>query len=65
VKGFGANIIESMTNLFSIKVKNSILLIDEVDVFFEKEYYGKTYKPLLKLNDKASQDFIKFVFAEL
>jgi hypothetical protein len=45
--------------------KSSVLLIDEVDVFFEKEYHGSTYRPALKLDDAASRDFIRFVFAEL
>ena len=45
--------------------KSSVLLIDEVDVFFEKEYHGSTYRPALKLKDAASRDFIKFVFGEL
>ncbi len=31
------------------KEKPRILLIDEVDVFFGEEFYGKTYDPVVKI----------------
>lgn len=32
--------------------QNSILLVDEVDVFFEKEYFGELYRPAIRLDQK-------------
>lgn len=29
--------------------KKKVLLIDEVDVFFGKKYFGETYKPILRI----------------
>ncbi len=45
--------------------KQAVLLIDEVDVFFEGAYFGNTYRPVMKLSDPACREFLKFVFAQL
>ena len=39
------------------------LLIDEVDVFFSKEFYGNIYRPLGKLIDPVITSFVKYVWA--
>jgi hypothetical protein len=39
-------------------------LIDEVDVFFTKDFYGNSYNPLLKLSDQTIIDLIKSIWKE-
>jgi hypothetical protein len=41
-----------------------VLLIDEVDVFFSKDFYGNSYRPSLELSDKTISDLIWFVWNE-
>ena len=41
-----------------------MLFIDEVDVFFEKKFYGSTYSPLAVLKEKSIQDVIRFIWAK-
>ena len=38
------------------------LLIDEVDVFFSKDFYGNTYSPLASLRDPTISDLIRFAW---
>lgn len=39
-----------------------LLLVDEVDVFFTKDFYGNSYTPLARLNDPLIQNLIKFIW---
>jgi methanogenic corrinoid protein MtbC1 len=39
-----------------------ILLIDEVDVFFNKDFYGNSYYPCLLLNDENISKLIEFIW---
>ena len=41
-----------------------ILLIDEVDVFFSKEFYGNRYQPSLSLTDPVLTNFISLIWKE-
>jgi len=41
-----------------------ILLIDEVDVFFSKDFYGNTYRPLAKLVDPVITSLIDMLWAK-
>ena len=41
-----------------------VLLIDEVDVFFSKDFYGNYYRPSLDLRDKTITDLITFIWKE-
>ena len=39
-----------------------LLLVDEVDVFFTKDFYGNSYTPLARLNDPLIQNLIKLIW---
>ena len=41
-----------------------VLLIDEVDVFFSKDFYGNSYRPSLNLTDKTINDLMWFIWKE-
>ena len=41
-----------------------VILIDEVDVFFSKDFYGNYYRPSLDLRDKTITDLIHFIWKE-
>jgi hypothetical protein len=40
-----------------------ILLVDEVDNFFSKEFYGNTYNPCTFINSPNVIEIIKFIWA--
>ena len=40
----------------------SVLLIDEVDVFFSKEFYGNSYQPVLRLKDETITKLIELIW---
>ncbi|KAL4466765.1 hypothetical protein ABPG74_010362 [Tetrahymena malaccensis] len=42
---------------------NKILLIDEVDIFFNLDYYGKTYNPISNLEIPESKQLIKTIWS--
>ena len=44
--------------------KPKILLIDEVDVFFSKEFYGRLYTPSASLHDNSINDLMMFIWNE-
>jgi energy-coupling factor transporter ATP-binding protein EcfA2 len=44
------------------KKRPRILLIDEVDVFFSKDFYGNVYTPLARLNDPTIQQLAKYIW---
>ena len=44
-------------------LRNRILLIDEVDVFFSKEFYGNIYKPYSRLNNLEITTLIKYIWS--
>ena len=39
-----------------------VLLIDEVDVFFSKDFYGNSYRPSLNLTEKTIGDLIWWIW---
>jgi hypothetical protein len=39
-----------------------ILLVDEVDVFFSKDFYGNLYRPLARVQDPMVSDLISYVW---
>ncbi|CAL6013594.1 Helicase-related_protein [Hexamita inflata] len=39
-----------------------ILMIDEVDVFFNKDFYGNVYQPMAKIQDKYVQALIDYIW---
>jgi hypothetical protein len=41
---------------------NMILIIDEVDVFFEERYFGKLYRPAISLTNNNIKEVIKFIW---
>jgi len=46
----------------SSKSKSRILLIDEVDTFFSKDFYGALYTPSVLVKSKEISDLIKFIW---
>jgi hypothetical protein len=42
----------------------NILLIDEVDVFFSKDFYGNTYSPSASLRDPTINELIKYIWSQ-
>ena len=39
-----------------------ILLIDEVDVFFQKDFYGSMYQPIAKVSDPSVSALLKYIY---
>jgi hypothetical protein len=58
------NQLEYIQNNLKTSACPRILLIDEVDVFFTKDFYGNSYNPLLKLSDQTIIDLIKSIWKE-
>ena len=46
------------------KKEKSVLLIDEVDVFFGENFLGETYNPQLLLNKKEYQELTEYVLSQ-
>ena len=44
--------------------KEKVLLIDEVDVFFSKDFYGALYNPSVLLKDPKISDLLKYIWQE-
>ena len=42
--------------------RKSVLLVDEVDVFFGEDFYGKPYRPSVDLEHEAGFKLIQFVW---
>jgi len=60
------NVIKNNTAPVSKNVKTlrpSILFIDEVDVFFEKQFFGELYLPVALLKEKEFQDIVQYIWA--
>ena len=43
--------------------RRRILLIDEVDVFFSKDFYGNVYRPMASVTDKTISDLIGYIWS--
>ena len=48
---FGQNLVTINRGANKIKENPTILVIDEVDVFFDDNFFGSTYCPGIKLRD--------------
>ena len=46
----------------NVAPRHRILLIDEVDVFFKKDFYGNWYSPLVKISDPTITNLLKFIY---
>jgi len=46
----------------SKRQRPKLLLVDEVDVFFTKDFYGNSYTPLARLKDPLITNLIKFIW---
>ena len=42
--------------------QKTILIIDEVDVFFDQSYYGSSYCPSISLKGRQVEEVLKFVW---
>lgn len=49
-------------NLFSPNSRKRILLVDEVDVFFGKEFFGKFYSPSTSIKGPLIEDLVTYVW---
>jgi len=67
VRDLTKKVIESASNnkappKIPVTVPPSVLLIDEVDVFFGSSFFGNTYNPATLVSNDASYDLLKFIF---
>ena len=54
-----------ITSFKKKKVNKTILLIDEVDVFFEKDFFGQLYRPAIRLYDQTIRDLLLLVWKKV
>ena len=54
----------TLTNKIISNQRPRVLLIDEVDVFFTKEFYGNVYQPSLNLSDPSIVNLIKYIWKQ-
>lgn len=52
------------TNSNNASLRSKILLIDEVDVFFNQEFYGNIYTPSVSLKDPTIKVLIDYIWKE-
>lgn len=45
--------------------EKKVLIIDEIDVFFDERFYGELYCPSISLNSKSIKNLIKLVWREV
>ena len=43
-------------------LRDKVILIDEVDVFFNRDFYGNFYRPLAELYDQVIKELISYVW---
>jgi len=58
---------DSQLNTMKKKEKNTrakILLIDEVDVFFSREFYGNIYTPSINLQDPSITSLVNYIWTQ-
>jgi hypothetical protein len=66
VRGLVEGLIKNNTNSLSASrsfAREKILLIDEVDVFFNKDFYGNLYRPLARLAHPTIAALINYVWS--
>ena len=56
------NVYHFKKNDSSYSQRSNILLIDEVDVFFSKEFFGNIYSPILRLENGYISHFFDFIW---
>jgi hypothetical protein len=61
----GVNRVKLSRGQNEISANPTILVIDEVDVFFEDNFFGNSYCPAMKLKDPTVSNFLQFVFSEV
>jgi len=64
VENFIKNGIINDSGSFKSKDEINILLIDEVDVFFSKDFYGNTYSPSIKITDPCISILLDKLWSE-
>lgn len=62
---FGGNLVTLNRGANKLKENPTILVIDEVDVFFDDNFFGSTYCPGIKLKDLTVTRFLEHVWAEV
>lgn len=61
----GVNRVKLSRGSNEISANPTILVIDEVDVFFEDNFFGNSYCPAMKLKDPTVSNFLQYVFSEV
>ncbi|CAM2727660.1 unnamed protein product [Rotaria socialis] len=51
-------------NVHSKNTRSKILLIDEVDVFFSRDFYGNVYTPSASLKDTTVKSLVSFIWTQ-
>ncbi|MBX9585798.1 MAG: hypothetical protein K2X50_00940 [Gammaproteobacteria bacterium] len=64
VKSLVSNELNPVNSAKILSNRPKILLIDEVDVFFSKEFYGKTYTPSATLSDPTIAGLTDLIWKE-
>lgn len=54
----------SFVNNNKMKKHPTILLIDEADVFFNKEFYGQCYRPSITLRSESISKLLQYVWVQ-
>ena len=56
--------IDKFTNLLVYNPQNKrVLLIDEIDVLFDRKYFGDTFNQSIELHDENTIELFKFIWA--
>jgi hypothetical protein len=55
---------DSSSSIKHIKSKGKVLFIDEVDVFFNKEFYGNVYSPVARICSKEIRELIDLIWSQ-
>eukprot|EP01125_Pyxidicula_operculata_P009849 TRINITY_DN3246_c0_g1_i1.p1 TRINITY_DN3246_c0_g1~~TRINITY_DN3246_c0_g1_i1.p1 ORF type:complete len:2508 (+),score=513.73 TRINITY_DN3246_c0_g1_i1:49-7572(+) len=66
VRQLAKQVIESTFNHSQTKIlpnnRQSVLLIDEVDVFFGSDFYGNTYNPATLISNDTTYEILNFIY---
>lgn len=62
---FGANFVKLNKGANQIQDNPTILVIDEVDVFFDNSFFGKNFCPGIILKDPTVNDMLQLVWKEV
>ncbi|KRX04478.1 P-loop containing nucleoside triphosphate hydrolase [Pseudocohnilembus persalinus] len=64
IKNYGQNNYQKKVAESFNKQNPTILICDEIDVFFSQDFYGKTYKQIAQLKSPEITDIIKYIWQQ-